>query len=175
MVTGAGRGLGITLASAVLDAGGDVVCLDVLPQPSEVEWTALQAPKKYSGQATYHQCDITKEEQVRSILTKAASEAVERGKPIRGLVSCAGIQQMVDALDYPVDDFKRILEVNVTGSFVVAKQIAGLMKDAKSSGSLVLIASMSGQVANRVRACVSSEKTTADQEPGYSLLRIQHI
>ena len=100
---------------------------------------------------TYHQCDITKEEQVRTILTKAASEASERGKPIRGLISCAGIQQMVDALDYPVNDFKRILDVNVTGSFVVAKHIAGLIRDANSSGSLVMIASMSGQIANRVR------------------------
>jgi len=156
VVTGAGRGLGITLASAVLDAGGDVVCLDVLPQPSKVEWTALAVSEKHRGHATYHQCDITKEEQVRSILTKAAFEAVEREKPIRGLISCAGIQQMVDALDYPVDDFKRILDVNVTGSFVVAKHVAGLMKSANKTGSLVLIASMSGQIANRVRTRVTS-------------------
>lgn len=152
VVTGAGRGLGITLASAVLDAGGDVMCLDVLPKPSEVEWTALTGSEHHKGHATYHQCDITKEEQVRTILTKAASEASARGKPVRGLISCAGIQQMVGALDYPVNDFKRILEVNVTGSFVVAKHIAGLIKDANSSGSLVMIASMSGQIANRVRA-----------------------
>ena len=150
VVTGAGRGLGITLASAVLDAGGDVICLDVLPKPSEVEWTALTVSENHKGHATYHQCDITKEEQVRTILTRAASEASEREKPIRGLISCAGIQQMVDAIDYPVNDFKRILEVNVTGSFLVAKHIAGLIKDAKSSGSLVMIASMSGQIANRV-------------------------
>jgi len=150
VVTGAGRGLGITLASAVLDAGGDVICLDVLPKPSEVEWSALTVSENHKGHATYYQCDITKEEQVRTILTRAASEASERKNPIRGLISCAGIQQMVDAIDYPVNDFKRILEVNVTGSFIVAKHIAGLIKDAKSSGSLVMIASMSGQIANRV-------------------------
>lgn len=109
VVTGAGRGLGITLASAVLAAGGDVVCLDVLPQPSKEEWTSLTEAGQNSGHAQYYQCDITQESDVESILKIAASEAKGRNKPIRGLISCAGIQQMVDAIDYPIKDFQRIL------------------------------------------------------------------
>jgi NAD(P)-dependent dehydrogenase (short-subunit alcohol dehydrogenase family) len=151
VVTGAGRGLGITLASAVLDAGGDVVCLDVLPQASEVEWAGITEIAEETGRnATYHKCDITRQEDVQATLADAASQAEKRKKPVRGLISCAGIQQMVDALDYPIDGFKRILDVNVTGSFLVAKHTARLMRDAKNSGSIVFIASMSGQIANRV-------------------------
>lgn len=151
IVTGAGRGLGITLATAVLEHGGDVVCLDILPEPSKTEWGAIAELQKALGtKATYHQCDITKEEDVEAALTKAAAEAEKRQKPIRGLIHCAGIQQMIDAIDYPVDDFRRILGVNVTGSFIMAKHTARLMRDAKNSGSILLIASMSGQIANRV-------------------------
>lgn len=151
IVTGAGRGLGITLAAAVLEAGGNVACLDVLPRPSEVEWRRIvQTQGELGLDATYHQCDTTDEPRVQEVLAEIASKAEQRRKPIRGLVHCAGIQQMVDAIDYPIDGFKRILEVNVTGSFVMAKHTARLMKEAKVGGSIVLIASMSGQIANRV-------------------------
>jgi NAD(P)-dependent dehydrogenase (short-subunit alcohol dehydrogenase family) len=143
--------LGITLASAVLEAGGDVVCLDVLPQPSKTEWDALTKVQSRKGNSlTYCPCDITNETQVQAILSAAASEAAKRGNPIRGLINCAGIQQTVDAIDYPINDFKRILDVNVTGGFIVAKNVARVMRDEKHSGSIVFIASMSGQIANRV-------------------------
>lgn len=152
VITGAGRGLGITLASAVLDAGGDVVCLDVLSEPSELEWAAITKLAEETGRhAKYYQCDITKEDDVQCILATAGSQAEKRSKPVRGMINCAGVQQMVDAIDYPVDGFKRIMDINVTGSFVVAKHTARLMREAKNSGSIVFIASMSGQIANRVR------------------------
>jgi NAD(P)-dependent dehydrogenase (short-subunit alcohol dehydrogenase family) len=175
VVTGAGRGLGIALAAGVLRAGGDVVCLDVLPKPSEIEWADLEDIAKDTNKAKYHQCDITQEEEVKKILNTAAAEASARGNPIRGLISCAGIQQMVDAVDYPINDFKRIFDVNVTGSFVVAKSIAGLMKEANTGGSLVLIASMSGQIANRVSPAISLLKTRLMRSLGNPLLSLQLI
>ena len=66
------------------------------------------------------------------------------------MISCAGIQQMVDAIDYPMDGFRRIMEVNVAGSFLISKYTARLLRDQKLGGSIVMIASMSGQIANRV-------------------------
>ncbi|EON64394.1 hypothetical protein W97_03625 [Coniosporium apollinis CBS 100218] len=154
VITGAGRGLGITLAVAVLEAGGDAVCLDILPAPSEAEWNVITKIQKASNsQARYYQCDITKEDAVTQTLSEAASEAANRGKPIRGLISCAGVQQMIDAIDYPLNGFRRILEVNVAGSFLVARETARLMRDQGIQGSIVFIASMSGQIANRGIHC----------------------
>lgn len=151
VVTGAGRGLGITLATAVLEAGGDVICLDILPEPSKEDWANIDRIQKSSKvSATYLQCNVVDESAVSSTLAHAAECAQRRGKPIRGLLHCAGIQQMVDAIEYPLECFRRILDVNVTGSFLLAKHTARLMRDEGNSGSLVLIASMSGQIANRV-------------------------
>ncbi|KAL5351308.1 hypothetical protein ACLOAV_003162 [Pseudogymnoascus australis] len=150
IVTGAGRGLGIVLAEAILESGGDVICLDILPAPSKDEWTRIEQAQKISGTyCSYHQCDITDEDTVTANLAEAAKAALKRGNPIRGLISCAGIQQMLDAIDYPLDGFRRILEVNVTGSFLIAKHTARILRDEGNSGSIVFIASMSGQVANR--------------------------
>jgi hypothetical protein len=151
VVTGAGRGLGIVLASAVLEAGGDVVCLDVLPKPGEQEWNHIEdIGKANGGHRSYYQGDITDEDAVNQIFAGAAKEARKRGKPIRGLISCAGIQHMKDAIEYPLANFRKILEVNITGSFLVAKYAARLMREEKNIGSIVFIASMSGQIANRV-------------------------
>lgn len=157
VVTGAGRGLGITLATAVLEAGADAICLDVLPEPSEVEWqTIKRLQKSTSVHARYVRCDITDEAAVEQTLSEIAVEAKKRGKPLRSLVNCAGIQQMKEAIDYPMDGFRRIMEVNVAGSYIVAKQFARTVRSEGSTGSIVLIASMSGQIANRVRDYVIS-------------------
>jgi hypothetical protein len=151
IITGAGRGLGITLAVAVLESGADAVCLDILPEPSAEEWEVITRLQKSTGvRATYHRCDITNEEAVEKVVADCGEEARQRGKPVKGMISCAGIQQMVDAIDYPMDGFRRILEVNVTGSFLISKYTARLLRDQKLGGSIVMIASMSGQIANRV-------------------------
>lgn len=154
VITGAGRGLGINLAHAVLEAGGDVCCLDVLQSPDEQEWKTIQ--KTASARrlhASYDRCDITSEAAVEEMLSTKAEEARARGKPMRGLVNSAGIQQMEDALDYPMDGFRRMMEVNVTGSYIISKHFARVMVAEKTSASIVLIASMSGNIANRGLHC----------------------
>lgn len=112
VITGGGRGVGIVLAGAVLEAGGDIVCLDLLPTPSEVEWNSVQKLAMSKGlYASYMQCDITNEEGTKVILEKVSAEALQRHKPLRGLVTCAGIQQMTPALEYPIDGFRKMMEV----------------------------------------------------------------
>jgi NAD(P)-dependent dehydrogenase (short-subunit alcohol dehydrogenase family) len=56
----------------------------------------------------------------------------------------------VPALEYPAADFERIQRVNVTGAFLTAKHTARVLVRNGRGGSVVLIASMSGQIANRV-------------------------
>lgn len=69
VITGVGRGLGMTFRSAVLEAGGKVACLDLLPEPSSEEWITVQKLAKSCGlQATYTKCDVTDEEAVKDIL-----------------------------------------------------------------------------------------------------------
>lgn len=150
IITGAGRGLGIDLARAVLEAGADVCCLDILPSPDEEEWRKVEkAADARRLHASYDRCDVTDEAAVEQMLTQKTEEARARGKPIRGLVNSAGIQQMEDALEYPMDGFRRIMEVNVAGSYIIAKQFARAMVAQKTPASVVLIASMSGSIANR--------------------------
>ncbi|TLS25671.1 hypothetical protein PpBr36_07270 [Pyricularia pennisetigena] len=164
-ITGGGRGLGITLALAVVEAGGHVACLDILPEPAAAEWEALQktAASAPGGPlaCSYHQCDVTSEAEMEKAIDGIAEEAAGRGAELAGCVACAGIQQKTPALDYPAADFERILRVNVTGVFITAKYAARVMVRRGIRGSIVLIGSMSGEIANRGLTCTAYNSSKA--------------
>ena len=71
-------------------------------------------------------------------------------RTLGGLIAAAGIQQETPALEYTAKDANRMFEVNVTGVFMTAQAVAKQMIRLGNGGSIVLIASMSGTVANRV-------------------------
>ncbi|TLD24932.1 hypothetical protein PspLS_05928 [Pyricularia sp. CBS 133598] len=164
-ITGGGRGLGITLALAVVEAGGHVACLDILPEPAAAEWEALQkAASSAPGgplACSYHRCDVTSEAEMEKVIDSIAEEAAGRGAELAGCVACAGIQQKTPALDYPAADFERILRVNVTGVFITAKYAARVMVRRGVKGSIVLIGSMSGEIANRGLTCTAYNSSKA--------------
>lgn len=150
-ITGGGRGLGITLALAVLEAGGNVACLDILDAPSPAEWAHLTKLATTTRRAaSYHKCDVTDEAAVEGVVEAVAREAEELGAPFWGVVACAGIQQQIPALEYPAADFDRMLRVNVTGVFNTCKYTARTLRARGRPGSIVIISSMSGNIANRV-------------------------
>jgi NAD(P)-dependent dehydrogenase (short-subunit alcohol dehydrogenase family) len=106
--------------------------------------------KKAGLWVSYHRCDITEEDEMQRVFDLVGKEARRLNAPLRGTVACAGIQQKLHALEYPAKDFERIMRVNVTGSFLTAKHAARVMFENGTRGSIILIASMSGNIANRV-------------------------
>ncbi|KPM34513.1 hypothetical protein AK830_g12060 [Neonectria ditissima] len=161
-ITGGARGLGITLAIAVVEAGGSVACLDILEQPSAEEWTLLNKTATANGASVaYRKCDVTDESSVEAAVSAVAAEADANGAPFWGAIACAGIQQQIPALDYPAADFDRILKVNVTGVFNTCKYTARVLRARNSPGSIVIISSMSGNVANRGLSCTAYNTSKA--------------
>ena len=80
-------------------------------------------------------------------VVKSISDAQGR---LDGLIAAAGIQQETSALDYTQADANMMFEVNVTGVFMTAQAVAKEMIRWGNGGSIAMIASMSGSVANRV-------------------------
>lgn len=106
---------------------------------------------------TYHQIDVrTGVDDLNKI---AGNIADEYGR-LDGLIAAAGIQQETPALDYTAEDANRMLAVNVTGVLMTAQAVARQMVRLKQEGSLVLIASMSGTIANRGLICPLSPPLT---------------
>ena len=84
-----------------------------------------------------------------------------------GLVAAAGIQHECPALQHSAKDANTILEVNVTGVFMTAQAVAKQMIRFGNGGSIALIASMSGTVANRVRSLSLSPKNYPCYSPRF--------
>ena len=83
-------------------------------------------------------------------LNKIITEIADKHGRLDGLIAAAGIQQETPALEYTAEDANRMLSINVTGVFMTAQAAAKQMIRFGQGGSIVLIASMSGSIANRV-------------------------
>jgi NAD(P)-dependent dehydrogenase (short-subunit alcohol dehydrogenase family) len=95
---------------------------------------------------TYRQIDV------RDVvaLNKIVQDIADAEGRMDGLIAAAGIQQETTALDYTAEDANRMFEVNITGVFMTAQAVAKQMIRFGNGGSIVMIASMSGSIANRV-------------------------
>lgn len=94
----------------------------------------------------YRHIDIREVEHLNSIIEEIATT---HGR-LDGLIAAAGIQQETPALDYTAKDSNAMFEINVTGAFMTAQAAAQQMIRFGKGGSITMIASMSGTVANRV-------------------------
>lgn len=103
--------------------------------------------KQHNGQISYRRLDVTN---AQAIPETFASFTPGLRYPIRGFVGCAGVSDNGPAHEFSVERFRRLMEINVTGTFAVAQAAALEMKKANVDGSMVLVASMSGTVVNKV-------------------------
>ncbi|CAK7199041.1 hypothetical protein SEUCBS139899_001709 [Sporothrix eucalyptigena] len=151
VVSGAARGLGLVQAEALLEAGARVHALDRLPEPSpDFGRIAERAENELGSALTYHRVDVREEQKLNDLIRGIADE---HGR-LDGLVAAAGIQQETPALEYSGADVDKMMATNVTGVFLTAQAVARQMvRLGQKHGSMALIASMSGTVANRGLIC----------------------
>ncbi|KAF7929440.1 uncharacterized protein EAE98_005358 [Botrytis deweyae] len=149
-VSGAGRGLGLVQAEALLEAGAKVYALDRLESPSpDFDRIAQRAKEELGTSLSYRRIDVRDVEGLNSII----EEIAQKEGRMDGLIAAAGIQQETPALEYSAKDVDLMMSVNVTGVFMTAQAVAKQMVKFGNGGSIVLIASMSGTVANRGLIC----------------------
>lgn len=93
----------------------------------------------------YRQVDV---EDVES-LEKAITDIAYEHNRLDGVIAAAGIQQITPATEYTAKDANKMLSINYTGVLMTATISARKMMELKCRGSICLIASMSGSVANK--------------------------
>ena len=146
VVTGAGGKLGAVWTEALLEAGARVAALDLGSASPTVRFQELTRSAAAAVQC--FDCDITKRE---SIETAARLVAERMGEPSI-LVNNAGIDQPPDSPggrhhlhQLPIDDFRRMVEVNLLGTFQVT-QVFGERMAANGGGSIINIGSLYASV-----------------------------
>lgn len=139
LVTGASRGIGAAIAVACADAGADVA-IGYREDTSGAE-ASVAAVRLRGRDAEAFPADLREPDQVDTMI-----DAVhDRFGRLDGLVNNAGIIAEVRVVDMTIDEWKDVLDLNLTGAFLCTRAVLPGMLD-RGSGSIVMISSRLGQI-----------------------------
>jgi NAD(P)-dependent dehydrogenase (short-subunit alcohol dehydrogenase family) len=147
LVTGAASGIGKAVAARFAACGASVVGVDV----------------NADSECAY--IDVTDEAAVGS-----AFDAAERRGNLTDVVHCAGIVRFSPIRDLALEEWRRILDVNLTGSFLIGREAARRLR---SGGSLTFVSSIGGLRSDAQKAAYTASKfgvTALTQSLGRELI-----
>lgn len=147
LVTGAGSGIGAATAVRLGKRGDQVVCADL-------DGTRVEAVAATIADALPLAVDITDEQQCDQMV----QATLEHFGDLNAVVASAGIEVGADALDVEVATFRRVVDVNLTGSFITAQRAARAMRERGHGGAIVLIGSINSHMALPGSAAYSASK-----------------
>ena len=140
IVTGAERGIGLAIAKGFAKCGANIVIAGIMDE----EFPNAENVIKAEGvDCICIHTDVSDEASVKSMVA-VVKEAF--GK-IDILVNNAGINKLAPAESMPLDVWQRIINVNLTGTFLVSREVGAVMLE-QGGGNIVNVASMSGLVVN---------------------------
>jgi len=153
LVTGAGSGLGRAIALGLARAGAKVALLDIdLDTAEETHAAIAKAVAPHRSLAI--QADVTDEAQMAEAFRKTVQ--VFGGLDI--CVAAAGIAPAHPLVEFPADEWRRALEINLTGYFLAAREAARIMKDRGRGGCIILVSSKSGLEASKNNSAYNATK-----------------
>jgi sorbose reductase len=140
-VTGGARGLGLSMATALAAQGCPLALFDVLP---EVEESARRLAAERGVPVVARTMDVTDQESVAAGFAWAADQL---GTP-QVLVTAAGITVWNDTVDVTAAEWRRVMAVNLDGTFFAAQAFGRGLIAAGLPGSAIFVSSMSGSTVN---------------------------
>jgi meso-butanediol dehydrogenase / (S,S)-butanediol dehydrogenase / diacetyl reductase len=151
LITGAARGIGLAVAHRFLAAGWRVAMLDVLGD------TLGDAHAALSDTEQAHSMTLVADVSDAGRIAGAVAQIRTRFGRLDALVNNAGIAVFKPLLETSLDEWRRVLEVNLTGPFICTQACAPLML-ASGGGAIVNIASISGLRASTLRVAYGTSK-----------------
>jgi len=135
LVVGGNRGLGLSMAGALAEAGASISI--AARDKDKNEEAAGSLKEEYQVETISNYCDVTNEDSIKDTVQKT----VERFGRIDILVNSAGINIRGAIENLSVDDFNRVQQVNVTGSWITCREVVPVMKKNKY-GRIINMGSM---------------------------------
>lgn len=153
LITGGSGGIGTETARQFLKAGAHVMLVDIDEEDLRKTQKELDSNRVYIRQG-----DVTKSEDVRNYV----KEAVNFMGGIDIFFNNAGIEGVVKPIvDYPEEEFHRVLHVNVLGVWLGLKYVLHAMRENEDGGSIIITSSVAGQGGTpNVSAYVASKHAT---------------
>ena len=150
LITGAGRGIGKTIAVKLAESGLDIAIADMTPVSDDV----LREIEEYGTKCLAFQLDVTDVESVYSVVKKIIDETGS----IHILVNNAGITQDNLFMRMKPEQWSQVIDVNLNGVFHVTKAVIRTMVK-QHSGRIINISSVVGFSGNPGQVNYSSTKS----------------
>ena len=148
VVTGGATGLGFAIAQRLAHSGGSVTLWD------RDEIAGPSAAATLGAHASFVAVDVSSHESVQ----QAVRTTLNRTSRIDALVNSAGITgPNTRVWDYPVDAWRQVIDVNLTGLFLCCREVVHVMRNA-GYGRIVNIASVAGKDGNPNASAYSASK-----------------
>ena len=151
LVTGAASGIGQATATTLARQGAVVVCCDLNLAGAEQTVASII---DFGGQSSAHHLDITEETAWQATLEQLLREF---GR-LDITVNCAGISFASQVEETNLDDWRRVMSVNLEGVFLGTKHSIRAMRQANCAGSIVNVSSVSGIKAQAGAAAYCASK-----------------
>ncbi len=137
IVTGAGSGIGAATAIALSDRGDHVVCADlVLDTAKRTARTLRDAVAVEVDVSSAASCD------------RMVEQALKKFGAVDSIVTCAGVEKHGAGHEFSEEDFDRIIDVNLKGTWLSARSAVKAMIEAGHGGTVVMIGSINSVVGN---------------------------
>ncbi|KAG9559838.1 NAD(P)-binding protein, partial [Aureobasidium melanogenum] len=149
VVTGASQGLGQQILAAFCLSGGHGAVVDLSLDSAKESIKTINAEVKEKGlpeaDLRPYECNTADE----AVVKKTWAQIEKDFGKVDVLCTNAGITGGVAAEDYDFNDWKNMLDVNVNGTFLFAKEAGHHMIKQGIKGSIIMVSSMSGVIVNR--------------------------
>ncbi len=136
IVTGGGRGIGKFMATGLAEAGSNVVIASRKLENCEKE---VQELEKLGVKALAVKCDMAKKDDIDNLV----KTTMDKFGTIDILVNNAGLTWGAPTLDFPLDKWEKIFDVNIKGIWILSQQVARIMKE-KGGGKIINVSSIYG-------------------------------
>jgi NAD(P)-dependent dehydrogenase (short-subunit alcohol dehydrogenase family)/rhamnose utilization protein RhaD (predicted bifunctional aldolase and dehydrogenase) len=153
VVTGAGSGLGRSIALGLARAAALVALTDI-DEAAARETADLIARERPKSRVMVIPGDVTREDSVR----RTFEELLAHWGGLDILVNAAGIAPPYALVDMPVDQWRMALEVNLTGYFLMSREAARIMIAQGMGGNIINLSSKSGLDASRNNTAYNATK-----------------
>lgn len=152
IVTGAGQGIGYEICRQLVAQGARVILNDL--QASLAREASESIIKETKGQCIPIPGDVSDVDFLQFLV----KEAVANFGQLNIAIANAGITLFGDFLEYPADDFAKVLNVNLGGTFFLAQAAARQMKEQGVGGKLLFMSSVTGVQAHKNLAAYGMTK-----------------
>lgn len=150
LVTGASYGIGFAIASAYAKCGATIVFNDI---NQELIDKGLKAYEEIGIKAHGYVCDVTNEDAVNALVAQVEKEV----GIIDILVNNAGIIKRIPMCEMSAADFRRVIDIDLNGPFIVSKAcIPGMIK--KGHGKIINICSMMSELGRETVSAYAAAK-----------------